>query len=380
MAVSPSSARPRPILLLAASVVAVAVLARGARAQLSAGFYSASCPTVHGAVRQVMSQAVINDTRTGAAILRLFFHDCFVNGCDASLLLDDTATTPGEKSSGPNAGGSTFGFDVIDNIKTQVEAACPGTVSCADILALAARDSVNLVSPSLRSTPALPILPSSTCRYGGVTDTLVVRACVHSAGRAELGGAPGAARRDGPGPGRGEDAAGPGPGPRRAGLRLRRQGAHVARPGRALGRAHGRHGALRPVPHPRLLRRQREPGLRDAAAAALPGLRRRRQPRAAGPAHPQRVRQRLLPQPHVRRRAAALRPGALQQRPAGLPGAALQRQPRRLLGRLRRLHDQPRERQPAHRRQRGDQAGLQESQFLIYIHTSIHIGSSNMFY
>uniref|UniRef100_M8B9Y7 Peroxidase P7 n=1 Tax=Aegilops tauschii TaxID=37682 RepID=M8B9Y7_AEGTA len=79
MAVSPSAARPRPILLLAASVVAVAVLARGARAQLSAGFYSASCPTVQGAVRQVMSQAVINDTRTGAAILRLFFHDCFVN-------------------------------------------------------------------------------------------------------------------------------------------------------------------------------------------------------------------------------------------------------------------------------------------------------------
>ncbi|XP_037445821.1 peroxidase P7-like [Triticum dicoccoides] len=141
--VSAARTRPRPILLLV--LAASVVLARGARAQLSAGFYSASCPTVHGAVRQVMSQAVLNDTRTGAAILRLFFHDCFVNGCDASLLLDDTATTPGEKSSGPNAGGSTFGFDVIDNIKTQVEAACPGIVSCADILALAARDSVNLL-------------------------------------------------------------------------------------------------------------------------------------------------------------------------------------------------------------------------------------------
>ena len=50
---------------------------------------------------------------------------------------------------GPNAGGSTFGFDVIDNVKTQVEAACPGIVSCADILSLAARDSVNLVSQPL---------------------------------------------------------------------------------------------------------------------------------------------------------------------------------------------------------------------------------------
>ncbi|KAM0850609.1 hypothetical protein ACQ4PT_052953 [Festuca glaucescens] len=147
MSVSPSVGRPRPFLLAAAAAVAVLLLAlaRGADAQLSAGFYSSSCPTVHGVVRQVMSQAVMNDTRSGAAILRLFFHDCFVSGCDASLLLDDTPTTPGEKGAGPNAGGSTFGFDVIDNIKTQVEAACPGVVSCADILALATRDSVNLL-------------------------------------------------------------------------------------------------------------------------------------------------------------------------------------------------------------------------------------------
>ena len=77
-------------------------------------------------------------------------------GCDASLLLDDTPATPGEKGAGANSGGSTFGFDLIDTIKSQVEAACPGVVSCADILALGARDSVNLV----RAHASLPLHPA----------------------------------------------------------------------------------------------------------------------------------------------------------------------------------------------------------------------------
>ena len=67
-----------------------------------------------------------------------------MQGCDASILLDDTASFTGEKNAGPNAN-SVRGYDVIDTIKTQVEAACRATVSCADIVALAARDSVNLV-------------------------------------------------------------------------------------------------------------------------------------------------------------------------------------------------------------------------------------------
>ncbi|CBI22008.3 unnamed protein product, partial [Vitis vinifera] len=91
-----------------------------------------------------MVQAVIREPRMGASILRLFFHDCFVNGCDASILLDDTATFTGEKNALPNQN-SVRGFEVIDTIKTRVEAACKATVSCADILALAARDGVVLL-------------------------------------------------------------------------------------------------------------------------------------------------------------------------------------------------------------------------------------------
>ncbi|CAN6237672.1 unnamed protein product [Urochloa humidicola] len=123
----------------------VLALALGAAAQLSPTFYDGSCPSLQSIVRSGMAAAVQQEARMGASILRLFFHDCFVQGCDASVLLDDSPTLTGEKNAGPNAN-SLRGYEVIDSIKSQVEAACPGVVSCADILALAARDGVNLLS------------------------------------------------------------------------------------------------------------------------------------------------------------------------------------------------------------------------------------------
>ncbi|XP_030931845.1 peroxidase P7-like [Quercus lobata] len=113
-------------------------------AQLSPNFYATTCPNLRTLVQNAMRQAVTREARMGASILRLFFHDCFVNGCDASILLDDTATFTGEKNAGPNLN-SARGFEVIDNIKTRVEASCNATVSCADILALAAREGVVLL-------------------------------------------------------------------------------------------------------------------------------------------------------------------------------------------------------------------------------------------
>jgi hypothetical protein len=70
-----------------------------------------------------------------------------LQGCDASVLLNDTATFTGEKTAIPNQG-SLRGFTVLDNIKAQVDAVCNQTVSCADILAVAARDSVVAVRQS----------------------------------------------------------------------------------------------------------------------------------------------------------------------------------------------------------------------------------------
>ncbi|MCI00071.1 peroxidase, partial [Trifolium medium] len=64
-------------------------------------------------------------------------------GCDASVLLNKTDTIVTEQDAFPNIN-SLRGLDVVNQIKTAVEKACPNTVSCADILALAAELSSTL--------------------------------------------------------------------------------------------------------------------------------------------------------------------------------------------------------------------------------------------
>ncbi|XP_022896410.1 peroxidase 10-like isoform X2 [Olea europaea var. sylvestris] len=111
--------------------------------QLDYKFYDNTCPNLLKIVRYGVWSAIANETRMAASILRLHFHDCFANGCDGSVLLDDTSTFTGEKNATPNKN-SARGFEVIDAIKANVEKACPSIVSCADILTLAARESVYL--------------------------------------------------------------------------------------------------------------------------------------------------------------------------------------------------------------------------------------------
>ncbi|CAI0405081.1 unnamed protein product [Linum tenue] len=128
-------------LLLAA---AAATLAAATGGKLSPAYYSTTCPKALAIVQAGVVAAIQKETRIGASLLRLHFHDCFVNaflqGCEASILLDETASIATEKTAVPNQ--SVRGYDVIDDIKAELEEACPGVVSCADILTLAARDSV----------------------------------------------------------------------------------------------------------------------------------------------------------------------------------------------------------------------------------------------
>lgn len=121
-------------------------------AQLTPTFYDASCPNVTSIVRGVIQDALLSDPRIGASLIRLHFHDCFVNGCDASLLLDNSDTIVTEKESLAN-NNSARGYNVVDAMKAALESACPATVSCADILAIAAEESVNLAGGPSWSVP-----------------------------------------------------------------------------------------------------------------------------------------------------------------------------------------------------------------------------------
>ncbi|XP_021828855.1 peroxidase 60 [Prunus avium] len=109
---------------------------------LEVGFYQGKCGRfvdVEGIVAGVVRTKFFRDRTIAAALIRMQFHDCFVNGCDASILLDGSAS---EKTASPNL--SVRGFDVIDAAKTAVESVCRGVVSCADIIAIATREVVYL--------------------------------------------------------------------------------------------------------------------------------------------------------------------------------------------------------------------------------------------
>lgn len=109
------------------------------QAQISPAFYDSSCPNALGAIRTAIRSAIASDRRMAASLIRLHFHDCFVQGCDASILLDETSSIQSEKTALGNLN-SARGYNVIDKAKTEVEKICPGVVSCADIIAVAARD------------------------------------------------------------------------------------------------------------------------------------------------------------------------------------------------------------------------------------------------
>jgi peroxidase len=156
---APRASIPRSqgvVALLLAVAVVLALRFQAGAARLSEDYYDGACPKVHRTVRRVLKRAHADDVRIYASLTRLHFHDCFVQGCDASILLDNSSSIVSEKFATPN-NNSARGFEVVDAVKAALEEACPGVVSCADVLAIAAKISVELVRP-----PYLYLLPISS--------------------------------------------------------------------------------------------------------------------------------------------------------------------------------------------------------------------------
>ncbi|CAO2812953.1 unnamed protein product [Amaranthus hypochondriacus] len=107
-------------------------------------YYKLSCPDAEKIVKNITQQYVKHVPNFAPGLLRMIFHDCFVRGCDGSVLLNPTASNnQTEKTAIPNT--TLRGFEIIDEIKLALEEYCPSVVSCADILALASRDAITTI-------------------------------------------------------------------------------------------------------------------------------------------------------------------------------------------------------------------------------------------
>jgi len=79
------------------------------------------------------------------------------------VLIESTPGNQAEKDASDNKSLAFEGFDTVRSAKAAVEAACPGTVSCADVLALATRDAIAMSGG--------PFFPMELGRLDGLSST-----------------------------------------------------------------------------------------------------------------------------------------------------------------------------------------------------------------
>ncbi|CAI0625921.1 unnamed protein product [Linum tenue] len=131
---------------------------------MSWSFYTSSCPKLESIVKKRLQQVFKKDIGQAAGLLRLHFHDCFVQGCDGSVLLSGSAGGPSEEQGAPpNLSLRQEAFRIIEDLRARVHKQCGRVVSCSDILAVAARDSVALVYTYIFFTRPQPC--SNLIRY-----------------------------------------------------------------------------------------------------------------------------------------------------------------------------------------------------------------------
>ncbi|GAB4846911.1 Peroxidase 73 [Ancistrocladus abbreviatus] len=133
-----------------------------AESALQKNFYTKTCPNVEAIVRKVVVKKISQTFVTVPATLRLFAHDCFVNGCDASILIASTPNNKAERDNPDNLSLAGDGFDTVIKAKAAIDATpgCKNKVSCADILTIATRDVINLAGG--------PFYPVELGRFDGL--------------------------------------------------------------------------------------------------------------------------------------------------------------------------------------------------------------------
>uniref|UniRef100_R7W736 Peroxidase n=1 Tax=Aegilops tauschii TaxID=37682 RepID=R7W736_AEGTA len=137
---------------------------------LSPDFHAETCPQLDGIVRAAVQAALTREIAIAAGLVRIYFHDCFPQGCDASILLNNTAAR--ETALGPNLTIQPRAMQLIESIRARAHAVCGPVVSCADITLLATRDII--------------VISGGPWGLGDVAD-LVALSGAHTIGRSQCG-------------------------------------------------------------------------------------------------------------------------------------------------------------------------------------------------
>ncbi|CAM6123257.1 unnamed protein product [Calypogeia fissa] len=118
---------------------------------LSYNFYEKTCPNYQTIIQQAVTQALQANPLQAAGLTRIMFHDCFIQGCDASVLLTGSNS---EQSYVPNQTLRQESFQLINQIKSTLEQKCPNTASCADIISQAAAEAIKQTKGPSITVPA----------------------------------------------------------------------------------------------------------------------------------------------------------------------------------------------------------------------------------
>ncbi|KAK3159060.1 hypothetical protein QOZ80_2AG0145160 [Eleusine coracana subsp. coracana] len=125
------------VVAAALSCAAAASPPAGGKMPLTPDFYKQTCPRAERIIAEVIQSKQMENPTTAAGVLRVFFHDCFVGGCDASVLIASNQFAKSEHDAEINLSLPGDAFDAVVRAKLALEMECPGVVSCADILSLA---------------------------------------------------------------------------------------------------------------------------------------------------------------------------------------------------------------------------------------------------